>query len=106
LIRARTTANTRAEKKPSTVNHGMIFATNSTISILITRDIRPSVSILIGNVITFKKNPILLFTRARTTATIIAVIYPSICDPGVRYEAIAIAIPDTKIFRRIAIYIV
>lgn len=83
LIRARTIANIIAVKNPSTQNHGIIFATNSTIRTLIIREKRPRVAILIGNVRIFKNGPIVLFTIASANATIIAVKYPSTTTPGV-----------------------
>lgn len=104
LTRARMIANTKADQNPSNVNPGTIFATKSTMRTLITRDMSPSVSIFRGNVRSFKIGPMVLLTTARTTATMIAVIYPSTCAPGVRYEAMATANPDIKIFKIIAIY--
>lgn len=65
------------------------------MSTLIAREMSPSVRILSGRVMSFKKNQIVLFTIARTTATMITVIYPSTLAPGVMYAAMAIAIPDS-----------
>jgi len=94
-----------ADQKPSSENQGTIFATNSTISTLIIKEISPRVKILSGKVRIFKTSPIVLFTIARTTATIIAVMYPSTCAPAVKYEAMMTAIPDTKRLIRRLIHI-
>jgi hypothetical protein len=101
---ARITANMSATQNPSTLNHGTMFATNSTMSTLIITDTSPNVSILIGSVRSFRNIPIVLLTMASTTATIIAVKYPSTDAPGVIYAAIATASADMSIVIRVFIY--
>ena len=104
FTRARRTANIRAVKNPSTWKPGTILVTSRTISMLINKENRPSVSIFIGRVRILSITHIVLLTIARTTATVIAMKYPSTEAPGVIYAAIATAIPDIK--RLIRIFIV
>lgn len=103
-MRARITANMSATKNPSMWNPGTIFVTKRTIRILITREKSPSVRILSGSVSILRKTQIVLLTTASTTATMIAVRYPSTEAPGVIYAAIATAIPDIRILIRIFIW--
>lgn len=98
------TANISATQKPSTLNPGTILATSSTMSTFIIIDISPNVSKLIGSVKIFRNIPIVPLTMASTTATIMAVRYPSTDVPGVIYAAIATARPDTRIVIRVFIY--
>jgi hypothetical protein len=83
FISERITANTRAVKNPSRWKPGTIRATKSTIKILINRENKPRVSIVSGRVRILRIIQIVLLTTASTTATMIAVRYPSTEAPGV-----------------------
>jgi hypothetical protein len=83
FISDRITANTRAVKNPSRWKPGTIRATKSTIRILINRENKPRVRIVSGRVRILRRIQIVLLTTASTTATIIAVRYPSTEAPGV-----------------------
>lgn len=100
FTRASITANMRAVQKPVRLNPGTISATSRTIRTLMMRDTRPSVNILSGSVSILRTGPIVLLTTARTTATMIAVIYPSTVAQGVTYAAIATARADIRRFTR------
>ncbi len=104
LTRASITANIAATQNPLTVNHGTNLATNSTIRTLMIRETRPRVRISIGRVRTFRNGPIVLLTIASTTATMIAVRYPSTVTPGIKYAAIATAIAEMRRFISTVIY--
>ncbi len=60
----------------------------------------PSVRKLIGILMRRKSNPTVAFTKLSTTATTIAVHKLSTITQGTTYDAIAIAIPQTKMFNR------
>ncbi len=103
FTRARMTANIAATQNPLIPNPGTNFATSSTMRTLMTRERSPRVRILRGRVRTFRNGDIVLFTIASTTATTMAVRYPSIVTQGVRYAAIATAIAEMRMFMRIFI---
>ena len=96
---ARTTANTSATQNPSMTKPGTSFATRRTMRTLIMREKSPSVRILSGSVRILSMGTMIVFTIARTTATMTAVRYPSTCAPGVRYDAIATASPEMRRLR-------
>lgn len=96
---ASTTANTSATQNPLIWKPGTIWATRSTMRTLMMSEKSQRVMILSGRVRIWSTGVIVTFTIARTTATITAVKYPSMTTPGVRYAAMATAIPESMRLR-------
>jgi hypothetical protein len=78
--------NRRAHQNPSTVNPLISFSQSKIISALMTKRNKPSVKIVIGKVSIISIGLTSAFNIANTTATINAVINPSICTPFSIYE--------------------
>lgn len=95
LIRPRRIAKIIADTHHDVLNPSIRLSVRKIIRIPIMADTKPKVRKFSGNVMARKISPTVALTTHNTTATMIAVHKPSISTPGVRYAAIATAIPDT-----------